>query len=166
MGRGRGCLHGPPSLLCLYPCTLEPWRGEMDSSQAGIHLVPTCKATRTQVHGIEACGPQLSQIWLRVAWVPGEQHLGDRTAFPQKRTHLPCPALPCPSSEVLQTVIQQRHGWLLTWSSLQPAILDPYTWECRAFSACVRVAVYMYLYVCRSLKSNLVNGAPGLCMLE
>lgn len=56
---------------------------------------------------------------------------------------------PCPSSGALRTVTQQRYGWLLTWISLQPANLDPHTRECRAFSACVRVAVSVF--ICMSL---------------
>uniref|UniRef100_A0A3Q2L4Z5 UBA like domain containing 1 n=1 Tax=Equus caballus TaxID=9796 RepID=A0A3Q2L4Z5_HORSE len=82
------------------------------------------------------------------------------SSLPQ-RTHLPHPT---------QGAAEKRHrcgdsaGSCLgaPWG---PAGLDPHPRECRVF-ACVRVAVSVYLYVCRTSRSNLVYGAAGLCMLE
>lgn len=82
----------------------------------------------------------------KVAWVPGGQRLGDQAAIPMK-THLPGPTT---------WSVSENHLVEETWLTpvLGPIGLDPHPWECRAFSACVRVAVSMYLYVCRSSKAT------------
>lgn len=93
-----------------------------------------------------------------MAWVPSGQHLGDQAAIPTK-TYLPGPTT---------WSVSENHLVADTWLTpvLGPVGLDPYPWECGAFSACVRVAV-SYVFIRMSLfKSNLVYGAAGLCMLE
>ncbi|XP_061065153.1 UBA-like domain-containing protein 1 isoform X3 [Eubalaena glacialis] len=135
----RTSLRAPFTLLCLHPDSPEPWGGETG---------PLCQYTGCPhaYPAARACGTQLSWIWFRVVWV-----LVDRTSENKQPSPEDSPAPPHPRG---------------LRSSPGPVGLDPHPRECRAFSACVRVAVSVYLYVCRSSRSNLVYGAAGLCMLE
>lgn len=53
--------------------------------------------------------------------------------------------------------------WFLAWRLRGANRPRPPSLEMRALSACVRVAVFVYL--CYFSKGNLVFGAAGLCML-
>lgn len=90
-------------------------------------------------------------IWFRVSWV-----LGSRTS----ETELPSP------EDSSQGAVEGGHGGgeAAPRSASGHAGMDPHARECRAFSACVCVAVSVYLYVRCSSRSNLVDGAAGLCM--
>lgn len=144
MGWGRGCLCGPlhPSSVCTH-IPQSPGGERLDSSQAVLcqHAqLHTCKFTAQE----PPARMDLTQKWL--GCLPGGQRLGDQAAIPTK-THLPGPTT---------WNVSENHLVAEMWLTpvLRPIGLDPHPWECRAFSACVRVAVSMYLYVCRSSKAT------------
>lgn len=84
--RGAGERMSPWAPFTPLSTPLCPGGERWTLARQGYILCQTCTAARMQVHGAKACSPQLSQIWLRVAWVPGEQYLGDQTAFPRRLT--------------------------------------------------------------------------------
>ena len=123
MGRGRRHLHGPPfTLLCLHPLSLEPWRGET-GPPVPAHRLPRVHRSAGSQH--PAC-MDLVQSHLGARG----QNFRDQAAFPRGLT---------PPQESAETCLAPA------WSSLGPADLDPNPRECRAFSACVRVAVSVFI---------------------
>lgn len=139
----RTSLWAPFTLLCLHPHSLEPWRGETGPRCQHTGCLCVHRSTGSRHPALHGFGSESSGCW----WTELQ-----RPSSPPQRTH--------------STPRGRGDCWLLLWSSLGPAGLDPHPRECRAFSACVRVAVSVYLYVCHSSRSSLVYGAAGLCMLE
>lgn len=81
-GGGEDVSVGPlhPFSVC-SPVPQSPGGETLDSSRAG-----RISCQHAQLHSCELSqhrhAAQLAWIWLRVAWAPDGQHLGDQTAFP------------------------------------------------------------------------------------
>lgn len=138
MGWGRGCLRGPfhPSSVCT-PIPQSPGGKRLDSSQTVL-----CQHAQLHTRKFTAQSPPARMDLTQVVWVPGGQHLGDQAAISVK-TYLP---------GLTTWSVSEHHLVADTWLTpvLGPVGLDPYPWECRASSACVRVAV-SYVFICMSL---------------
>ncbi|EHB08117.1 Protein FAM100A [Heterocephalus glaber] len=143
VGRGRGCLHGPPSPLC----TLAPWNpgGERWTLVRQGYIL--CQ--HAQQH---ACKFMEQRHAVPSSHGFGSEWLGclvSSTLETKQPSHVHSPALPAET-------------WLATDLEL-PTADEPRSPHSGMQS---RVAVSIYLYVCRSLKSNVVYEAAGLCMLQ
>lgn len=137
MGRGRGCLRGPP-----LPCSVcTPFPGALegrDWTLVPAHGLPARK------HGSAGTGPPPCMDVVQSRLGAGGQNFTEQAAFPRG---LARPAPP-------QGTAENRHSsGDLAGSCLGapqgPAGLDPHPRECRGFSACVCVAVSVF--ICMSL---------------